>query len=173
MCSDHFHGSDYEGFGAKQMGFASKLILRKGTIPSIHPVPTPDELVAARSRKRGHGSADRQPASTSSAVRDEQMDVVTPKRSARAVSKLTSNRVCKRKSYNYLIYGILLYSTTQIYRMSAQGSEPQSVYYEPERVTIAFNRRFLQFLSFRKACGGIRENTGAVTQGITTGRGRG
>ena len=52
ICSDHFVASDYEGYGAKIAGFYSKLVLKKGAIPSVQPNPTPDQLQKARKLAR-------------------------------------------------------------------------------------------------------------------------
>ncbi|KAK3710883.1 hypothetical protein QZH41_014862 [Actinostola sp. cb2023] len=44
ICSGHFTPSDYEGYAAKLTGFTSRLVLKKGAIPSIQPIPTPEQL---------------------------------------------------------------------------------------------------------------------------------
>ena len=40
-----------EGFGAKNAGFSSKLVLKKSTVPSIHGSPTPEQVNEARRMK--------------------------------------------------------------------------------------------------------------------------
>lgn len=37
ICSDHFSPNDYDGYHAKQAGFASKLVLKKDVVPTINP----------------------------------------------------------------------------------------------------------------------------------------
>ena len=37
ICSDHFTEEDYNGYGAKQAGFMTKLVLKKESVPSINP----------------------------------------------------------------------------------------------------------------------------------------
>lgn len=53
VCSDHFLKTDYEGYGAKLAGFSSKLVLKKGAIPSLLPNPTPEQLQKARKLSSG------------------------------------------------------------------------------------------------------------------------
>ena len=93
ICSDHFTDDCYEGLGAKLAGYSYRLNVKKTAIPSIQVTPTPQQLSAARRLKNKRklpqsaakpdaGSADYlQPAYT------------TPKRTSRALSKLTAHRV--------------------------------------------------------------------------------
>jgi len=57
ICSDHFLPTDYEGYGAKMAGFSSKLVLSKGAVPSIQPIPTPEQLQNARKVSSGTPSS--------------------------------------------------------------------------------------------------------------------
>ena len=94
VCSAHFLSQDYEGYGAKIAGFSSKPVLKKGAVPSIQPVPTPDQVAAARSANRKRSaSTDTQEASTGITGDSQSKDCI-PKRRSRAVSKLTAHRVC-------------------------------------------------------------------------------
>ena len=52
ICSAHFTDDSYEEFGVKLAGFSSKLVLKKSTVPSIKPAPTPEQLSTARRVKR-------------------------------------------------------------------------------------------------------------------------
>ena len=88
ICSDHFMPEDYHGYGVKLAGFATKMLLKKDAIPSRQVVPTPEQLAAARSKKRKLPASDERSESAS----PEQY--TTPKRPSRALSKLTASRVC-------------------------------------------------------------------------------
>ena len=101
VCSAHFSTNDYEGYGAKIAGFSSKLVLKKGAVPSIHPVPTADQLVTARSaiNQKRSASTDKQEAASTGITGDAQ-SCETPKRRSRAVSKLTSHRVSTFNAHN-------------------------------------------------------------------------
>jgi hypothetical protein len=89
VCSSHFTEDDYESYGSKLAGFSSKLILKKGRVPTVQPIPTPEKLQEAKNtslsqkRKRPYTST-RTKTKTSSS---------TPKRQSRALSKLMCNRV--------------------------------------------------------------------------------
>ena len=79
ICSDHFLPEDYHGYG----------LLKKDAIPSRQVVPTPEQLAAARSKKRKLPDSEerREPLAS-----PEQYS--TPKRPSRALSKLTVSQVC-------------------------------------------------------------------------------
>lgn len=53
VCSDHFLPTDYDGYHAKLAGFASKLVLKKETYPTINPIPNPEQLQEATLVKLG------------------------------------------------------------------------------------------------------------------------
>lgn len=94
ICSSHFTKDDYEDFGSKLAGFSSKLVLRKGRVPTVQPIPTPEQLQEARntlsnlSRKRKHPLYKLTTTATST-----ETSSITPKRKSRALSKLMCNRV--------------------------------------------------------------------------------
>lgn len=82
ICSDHFRPDDYENYGAYLRGYTSKLILKKGSVPSVQPIPTDEQLTKARQlSKKLHKAS-----STTTNVNKK-------KRKSRALSKLTCNRV--------------------------------------------------------------------------------
>ena len=89
ICSDHFLPEDYHGYGLKRAGFATKMLLKKDAIPSRQVVPTPEQLAAARSKKRKLPDSEERSEPLAS---PEQYS--TPKRPSRALSKLTASRVC-------------------------------------------------------------------------------
>ena len=89
ICSSHFTEDDYESYGSKLAGFSTKLVLKKGSFPTVQPIPTTEQLVKAKNkralqlRKRPCTSTRTNTKTSSSA----------PKRQSRALSKLTCNRV--------------------------------------------------------------------------------
>lgn len=89
ICSDYFLPEDYHGYGLKRAGFATKMLLKKEAIPSRQVVPTPEQLAAARSKKRKLPDSEERSEPLAS---PEQYS--TPKRPSRALSKLTASRVC-------------------------------------------------------------------------------
>lgn len=93
ICSDHFTAGSYEGFAAKLAGYASKLILKKTAVPSIQAAPTPEQVNTARRLKRKLPPTEEKPNSKGKDPNDELQSYKTPKRSSRALSKLTANRV--------------------------------------------------------------------------------
>lgn len=88
ICSDHFMPEDYHGYGLKRAGFATKMLLKKDAIPSRQVIPTPEQLAAARNKKRKLPDSEER----SELASPEQY--TTPKRPSRALSKLTASRVC-------------------------------------------------------------------------------
>lgn len=96
ICSEHFTGDCYEGFGAKLAGFSSKLILKKTAVPSIQATPTPEQVNTARRVKRKLSSSGEKANSKGTDSNDGQQWYTTPKRRSRALSKLTANRVRAR-----------------------------------------------------------------------------
>ena len=91
ICSAHFTDDNYEGLGAKLAGFSSKLVLKKTAVPSIQPTPTPEQLSTARRVKRKLPLSEEKP--DGKEKDPKQQSYATPKRSIRALSKLTANRV--------------------------------------------------------------------------------
>ena len=96
ICSEHFTGDCYEGFGAKLAGFTSKLVLKKTAVPSIRVTPTPEQVNTTRRVKRKLPSSGEKANSKGTDSIDEQQWYTTPKRKSRALSKLTANRVRAR-----------------------------------------------------------------------------
>lgn len=88
ICSDHFTPEDYHGYGLKLAGLATKLVLKTDAIPSKQVVATPDQLAIAPRKKRKLPTPE---GKSKVAVLE---DHTTPKRTSRAVAKLTANRVC-------------------------------------------------------------------------------
>ncbi|CAH3143473.1 unnamed protein product, partial [Porites lobata] len=108
ICSCHFTPDCYEGMGAKLAGFAKKAYLKKTAIPTIQANPTPEQIQEARSLKRKRPSA----ATRSDSKRQVQLkgDITPksrPKKSSRALSKLTAHRV----SINFVTSPLKLLST--------------------------------------------------------------
>ena len=88
ICSSHFSADCYEGLGAKIAGFSSKLVLKNTAVPTIQVNPTPEQLHEARLLKR------KRPSSTGEENKSEEFEgYATPKRTSRALSKLTAHRV--------------------------------------------------------------------------------
>ena len=52
ICSDHFTPEDYQDYGMKVAGYASKMLLKKNAISSRQVVLTPKQLESARKKKR-------------------------------------------------------------------------------------------------------------------------
>ena len=91
ICSAYFTDDNYERLGAKLAGFSSKLVLKKTAVPSIQPTPTPEQLSTARRVKRKLPLSEEKP--DGKEKDPKQQSYATPKRSSRALSKLTANRV--------------------------------------------------------------------------------
>ena len=96
ICSDHFLANDYEGYGAKLAGFSSKLVLKKGAVPSIQATPTPEQLQKARKIYFHTPSPSPSPGETTPRRPDS--------RGASALTKLRAHRV----SYEIMTIAIFL-----------------------------------------------------------------
>ncbi|RUA04238.1 MAG: hypothetical protein DSY43_06795 [Gammaproteobacteria bacterium] len=106
ICSGHFTPSDYESYAAKLAGFTSRLVLKKGAIPSIQPIPTPEQLQKARKITSGT----RSPAlSTSTCTYTSTTSTPRTARSGTALTKLRAHRVSKFRFDNrYLLLRCLI-----------------------------------------------------------------
>lgn len=102
ICSSHFTEDDYESYGSKLAGFSTKLVLKKGSFPTVQPIPTTEQLVKAKNkralqlRKRPCTSTRTNTKTSSSA----------PKRQSRALSKLTCNRVGIISHFKIVKHGV-------------------------------------------------------------------
>ena len=116
ICSNHFASDCYNALDAKLAGFSTKLVSKSSAVPTIQITPTPEQLDAARSLKRKH--PDQRPKHDKGSKAYSIGTFMTPKRSSRAVSKLTAHRVSptpEMSSNKFFL--ILLLSLSQLLTM--------------------------------------------------------
>ena len=98
ICSSHFSPDCYDGLGSKIAGFSSKVVLKSTAVPTIQANPTPEQLHDARLLKRKRPSSASNPAEENKS--GELEEYTTPKRSSRALSKLTAHRVSNTRKHS-------------------------------------------------------------------------